>query len=90
MKNIRNFNLISILLIFFLSFSKSALAHRDDYIDETLVYLTLEKKEIEPEYWFDFGYKHDEDADKNIGFLRHNFALEYGITDHWRLMGAAP
>ena len=86
MKNIRPLTLVS-LSIFFLGFSKSALAHRDDYIDETLVYLTLEKKEIEPEYWFDFGYKHDEDADKNIGFLRHNFALEYGITDHWMVDG---
>ena len=75
------------LLIFFLSLSRLALAHKDDYIDETLVYLTLEKKEIEPEYWFDFGYKHDEDAGKNIGFLRHNFALEYGITNHWMVDG---
>ena len=87
MKNSCNLNLISVLFIFLLSFSKSALAHRDDYIDETLVYLTLEKKEIEPEYWFDFGYKHDEDANKNIGLLRHNFALEYGITDHWMVDG---
>ena len=86
MKNIRRLTLIS-LLIFLLSFSKSALAHREDYIDETLVYQTLEKKEIEPEYWFDFGYKHDEDTDKNIGFLRHNFALEYGISDHWMIDG---
>ena len=71
------------LLAFSLSFSGSALAHRDDYIDETLVYLTLEKKEIEPEYWIDAGYKHDEESGDDAGFLRHNFALEYGITDHW-------
>ena len=64
------------------SFSRQALAHRDDYLDETLVYLTLEKKEIEPEYWIDAGYKQDEESGKE-GFLRHNFALEYGITNRW-------
>ena len=47
MKNIRRLALI-LLLIFLLSFPKSALAHRDDYIDETLVYLTLEKKKLNP------------------------------------------
>jgi len=83
----KNFRFSIFLLVFSLSFSGSALAHRDDYIDETLVYLTLEKKEIEPEYWFDVGYKHDEDSNKNTGFLRQSFALEYGITNHWMVDG---
>src|SRR5215813_6404043 len=57
----------------------AAQAHKDDYIDETLVFLTLERGELEPEYWLDYG--RSEDADVN--FFRHNFSLEYGITDHW-------
>lgn len=28
----------------------SAFAHREDYADETLVFLTLHKNELEPEY----------------------------------------
>ena len=83
----KKFRIYIFLLVFSLSFSGSALSHRDDYIDETLVYLTLDKKEIEPEYWFDVGYKHDEDSNKNIGFLRQSFAVEYGITEHWMIDG---
>jgi hypothetical protein len=58
---------------------RSAQAHKDDYIDETLVFLTLERGEVEPEYWLDYGRR----ADDGISFLRHNVSLEYGITDHW-------
>ena len=89
MKN--KFNLWRLFLIgftsgcFFLGHSISAFAHRDDYIDETLVYLTLEKKEIEPEYFFDFGHR-SEDGSK-IDFVRHNVALEYGITDYCMVDG---
>ena len=85
MKNFRN--LIGILLIFLCSYSNPLFAHREDYIDETLVYETLEKGEVEPEYWLDFGYESNTDSDKNIGFLRHNFALEYGLTQHWMIDG---
>ena len=85
MKNFHN--LIGVLLIFLCNYSSPLLAHREDYIDETLVYETLEKGEVEPEYWLDFGYESDTDSDKNIGFLRHNFALEYGLTQHWMIDG---
>ena len=53
-----------------------ALAHREDYIDETLVFQTLEERGLEPEYWFDIGHRPEGD------FTRHNVALEYGINDH--------
>jgi len=58
--------------------SPYAYAHRDDYLDETLVYLTLEDSEFEGEYWFDYGTHQNQRDD----FLRHNVALEWGITDH--------
>ncbi len=83
----RSFFIVSIILLSFFVSRDLAFAHRDDFIDETLVYLTLEKGEIEPEYWFDFGHQENKDSGKEIPFLRHNFALEYGITEHWMIDG---
>lgn len=54
-------------------------AHGEDYIDETLVYTTLERGAVEPGYWFDIG------RNDSGQFMRHNLALEYGITDHWMI-----
>jgi hypothetical protein len=58
----------------------SAHGHDEDYIDETLVFQTIEKGAIESAYWFDYGHR----GDSNTYFQRHNLTLEYGITD--RLM----
>ncbi len=58
-----------------------ASAHRDDYLDETLVYLTLEQGELEAEYWLDFGFRPTPAKD----FVRHNVALEWGISDRWMI-----
>lgn len=55
----------------------------EDYIDETLVFATLERGAVEPGYWFDIG------RDDSGQFMRHNFVLEYGITDHWMIDGRA-
>jgi hypothetical protein len=63
--------------------ARIALAHREDYIDETLVFQTLEEHAVEPEYWFDYGTRPEGD------FNRHNVALEYGITDHLMIDGRA-
>jgi len=57
--------------------------HRDDYLDETSVYLTLGQGELEPEYWLDYG--HDREEEEH--FLRHHAALEWGITEHWMVDG---
>lgn len=63
----------------------TALAHRDDYLDETLVYLTLDRGEVEVEYWFDYGWGTSGSED----FLRHNVANEWGFTNHWMADGRA-
>lgn len=60
-----------------------AQAHRDDYLDETLVYLTLEEAELEAEYWFDYG----KDREESHYFFRHHAAIEWGLTDHWMVDG---
>jgi hypothetical protein len=62
----------------FLLVTRPVQAHREDYIDETLVFQTVEQGAIEPEYWFDYGYRGDSDQ----YFERHNIALEYGLTQH--------
>jgi len=80
-------SVISLFLLASLLKCELAFAHRDDYLDETLVYLTLEKGEVEPEYWLDAGTRSEEGSDKKMQFLRHNLATEYGITDHWMIDG---
>lgn len=57
-----------------LSLAMPALAHKEDYIGETLVFMTLTRRAIEPELWFDSG---------RDGFRRYSAAVEYGITDRW-------
>jgi hypothetical protein len=69
------------VFLFLLLFSSIAVAHREDYIDETLVFTTLDRGEIESQYWFDVG---NEDSDR---FARHHIVFEYGITDHWMIDG---
>src|SRR5262245_35164743 len=61
--------------------ARMGLAHREDYIDETQVFQTLERHVVEPEYWFDYGTRPGTD------FTRHNIELEYGITDHLMIDG---
>ena len=74
----------SILLCpFFVLFAASLYALSEDYIDETLVFVTLERGAVEPAYWFDIG------RDDSGDFMRHNLVLEYGITDHWMIDGRA-
>jgi len=60
-----------------------ALAHRDDYLDETPVFQTLERHEKEPEYWFDYGRRDDTRQD----MIWHNVALEYGVSEHFMIDG---
>lgn len=59
----------------------SVYAHGEDYIDETLVFTTLDRGAVEPGYWFDIG------RDDSQQFTRHSLSLEYGITDHWMIDG---
>lgn len=77
-------------LILALSFLLSAptgqvFAHRDDYINETFVFQTLEAREFEPELWVDVGRgSHGEGP-----FRMVNAAFEYGVTAHWMVDGFA-
>jgi hypothetical protein len=48
-------------------------AHREDYIGETLVFLTLERHSLEPELFADLSH-----SDRS-----YNAAIEYGVTAHF-------
>ena len=85
MRTVRRQLFVIFALLLFLEAPDTALAHREDYIDETLVFETVEQGAIEPEYWFDYGHRSDTGTD----FTRHNIALEYGITRYWMLDGRA-
>jgi len=74
---------LAMLILPLLLWTREASAHRDDYVNETLVYLTLERSELEAEYWFDRGWRPGVRND----FTRHNTAIEWGITDHWMVDG---
>ncbi len=52
-------------------------AHKDDYLADTFVFLTLQARELELEYWLD--------AQDDPRGLLHTAGAEYGFTDH--LMG---
>lgn len=79
----KHVRLFAFPLLLLLLWTQQASAHRDDYINETLVYLTLERSELEAEYWFDRGWR---SGDRN-DFTRHNAAIEWGLTDHWMVDG---
>lgn len=50
------------------------LAHKDDYLGDTFVFVTLSRRELELEYWIDL-------RDDPRGGL-HTLGAEYGLTDH--------
>lgn len=54
--------------------SPPLLAHKEDFIGETLVFMTLRRGEAEPELWFDRF---------RGGARAWHAAFEYGITDRW-------
>jgi hypothetical protein len=81
----KNLSRMVLLITFFGWVIPCAFGHKEDYIDETLVYLTLGAQEFEPEYWFDYGRLRDQGRE----FTRHNLSAEYGITDHWMVEGRA-
>src|SRR5215831_15096660 len=59
-------------------------AHRDDYINETFVFQTLEAHEFEPEIWLDAGTQGPEGS-----FWRYAAAFEYGVSHHFMVDGFA-
>lgn len=54
-------------------------AHKDDYLNETFVYRTLDHRELELEYWFDYHQLTPPAA----GHYQHTVSAEYGVTDLW-------
>src|SRR5262245_34900304 len=83
----RRFSSAALFLLLFCA-PRRGFAHKDDYIDETLVFVTVERGEWELEYWFDLGWISNGDGEMpHQDFTRHNFAVEHGLTDHLMLDG---
>lgn len=61
------------------------LAHRDDYLNETFVFQTLEAGEFEPEVWLDWAPQ----SEGRPRFATYAGAFEYGVTEHWMVDGFA-
>jgi hypothetical protein len=74
--NTRHVFLLCILLLGFAQW-QNACAHKDDYLGDTFVFVTLDHGEAEAEYWVDWR------SDPK-GFL-HTAGFEYGVTDHFML-----
>lgn len=79
----RSVRILGMLLTTMVLSTWEASAHCDDYLNETFVYLSLKRGEIEAEYWFD----HLMESDGRGDFFRHNTAFEWGITDRWMVDG---
>ena len=58
-----------LLCLFFVLSAAATNATSEDYIDETLVYATVERGAIEPGYWFDIG------RSDSLQFMRPDPAL---------------
>ncbi|TMQ57075.1 MAG: hypothetical protein E6K76_11630 [Candidatus Eisenbacteria bacterium] len=71
-------------LVILLLLPSVACAHRDDYLDETFVYVTLGRHEVEIEGWAEA--RRDTDH-RTVGW--YTGAFEYGISSHWMADGAA-
>jgi hypothetical protein len=50
------------------------LAHKDDYLGDTFVFVTLDARELEHDYWLD--------AQDGPRGLLHTVGVEYGLTGH--------
>ena len=65
-------------LLGMLLYESSVSAHRDDYIDETFVYQTVEKGEFELEAWAEV---HHPSTGSNAAWFTG--AIEYGLNSRW-------
>jgi hypothetical protein len=73
-----------IVFLLLVGLSAPAFAHRDDYIDETFVYMTLARNEVELELWGEGRRRENRESS-----YWYTSASEYGITSRWTIDGAA-
>lgn len=71
---------VAVLALFLLSFRGTASAYRDDYLNETIVYRTVDRGTTEFENWFDLEQPRSESK-----LFRYDLTLEHGVTDHFML-----
>ena len=80
------FKLSSIICYAFLFAPAAAWAHREDYLNKTFVYQTVEPGALEFEYWAKYGSAQTSPA--RLVEWEQTGAAEFGITDHWMVEGS--
>jgi len=79
--------LLSGLVLVVCLFSSSLVwAHREDYLNKTFVYQTVEPKELELEYWAQYGSA----LTSPVRFVewQQTGVVEFGFTGHWMIEGS--
>ena len=59
--------------------------HREDYLNKTFVYQTVEPKELELEYWTQYGSALTSPV--RLVEWQQTGAVEFGFTGHWMIEG---
>ena len=63
-----------------------AWGHREDYLNKTFVYQTVEPRELELEYWAAYGSATSSPA--RLVEWEQTGAVEYGLKGHWMVEGS--
>src|SRR6058998_757364 len=74
---------LPLVLLVAVGLAGPASAHRDDYIDETFVYMTLARNEFEIELWGE-----SRGGQGRLPSQWYTGAFEYGIRSRWTVDGA--
>ncbi len=86
MKILRNC-VISVSMAGILFHASILWGHREDYLNKTFVYETVEQKELEFEYWAQYGSALTSPV--RLVEWQQTGAVEYGLSNHWMVEGNA-
>lgn len=75
----------AILLVVLILGPTYVYAHREDYLNKTFVYQTVEPKELELEYWVEYGSAFS--SPTRLVEWEQTLSAEFGVTSHWMAEG---
>ncbi len=80
--------LLFVLALFVFAFPTSLVwGHREDYLNKTFVYQTVEPTELELEYWVEYGSAFS--SPTRLVEWEQTISAEFGLTGHWMVEGFA-
>lgn len=78
--------LLFVLVLFLFVLPTSLVwGHREDYLNKTFVYQTVEPKELELEYWVEYGSAFS--SPTRLVKWEQTLSAEFGVTSHWMAEG---